>query len=118
MKYQIFLVQIVERILKKTNQSSFVYIHFSFVFSQFSLSAVFMKLVASNWLTRRCFELSEIGLLFKQISGATTNFSLTPHNTRGQKWDKKKWGVTVGFLLKNGPYKTKNTITRLIIVRM
>ena len=49
MKYQIILIQTVESILiKKTNQSYFVYNYFSFVFSQFSLSAVFMEFVAPN----------------------------------------------------------------------
>ena len=50
----------------------FVYTYFSFVFSQFSLSAAFMKLVASNLLSQRYFESSEIGLLFRQICGAAT----------------------------------------------
>ena len=46
MKYQIFLVQTAESILiQKTNRSYFVYNYFSFVFSQFSLSTVFMKLL-------------------------------------------------------------------------
>ena len=60
---------------KKTNQSSFVYNYFPFVFSQFSLSAVFMKIVASTWLSLRYYESSEIGLLYTQICGAGTNIS-------------------------------------------
>ena len=68
-----FLVQTVERILIK--KSSFVYNYFAFVFSQFSLSAVFMKFVASNRLSRRNFESSEIRLLFTQICGTWANIS-------------------------------------------
>ena len=45
------------------------------MFSQFSLSAVFMKFVASNWLSHRYFESSEIGLLFTLICGPRTNIS-------------------------------------------
>ena len=47
MKYQIFSVQTVERISMKINQRSFVYNYFSFVFPQFSLSADFIKFVAT-----------------------------------------------------------------------
>ena len=75
-----FLEQTVERILKKTNQSSYVYNYFSFVFSHFYLSAVFMKFVASNWLSLRYFESSEIGLLFTQICGARTSISINRLN--------------------------------------
>ena len=68
------MVQTVEHILLK-NLSSFVYNHISFVFSQFSLSAVFMRIVALNWLSHRDFESSEIRLLFTQIFGPSTNIS-------------------------------------------
>ena len=73
---------LIESLIK--NQSSFVYNYFSFVFSQFSLSAVFMKFVASNWLSRRYFESSEIGLLFTQICGPRTNIS--DKMTWSNKW--------------------------------
>ena len=63
-----FLVQTVERILiKKQIKVLLFYNYFSFVFSQFSLSAVFMKFVVSNWLSRPYFGSSEIGLLFRKI---------------------------------------------------
>ena len=76
MKYQFFLVQTLESILiKNTNQSYFAYNYFSFVFSQFSLSAVFMKFEASKRLFHRYFESSEIGLLNTQVCGAATNIS-------------------------------------------
>ena len=129
MKYQIFVGPNcwTHPNKKKTNKSSFVNNYFSFVFSQFSLSALFMKFVASNWLSRRYFESSEIQLLYTQICGAATNISkfenlgktdifLTRFVFRGleriwhmhQTWDNPESVLKVKRACENQGHNTKN----------